>query len=53
MRTSYTLGRVAGIEIGINWSVLALLEHAAATLRDPAAVMRSTGAAALGRHPAP
>jgi len=25
MRTSYTLGRVAGIEIGINWSVLALL----------------------------
>ncbi|HTI33172.1 MAG TPA: site-2 protease family protein [Miltoncostaea sp.] len=25
MRNSYTLGRVAGIEIGINWSVLALL----------------------------
>ena len=25
MRTSYSLGRVAGIEIGINWSVLALL----------------------------
>jgi Zn-dependent protease len=25
MRNSYSLGRVAGIEIGINWSVLALL----------------------------
>jgi Zn-dependent protease len=25
MRNSYTLGRVAGIEIGLNWSVLALL----------------------------
>ena len=25
MKTSYSLGRVAGIEIGINWSVLALL----------------------------
>jgi Zn-dependent protease len=25
MRNSYTLGRIAGIEIGINWSVLALL----------------------------
>jgi Zn-dependent protease len=25
VRSSYTLGRVAGIEIGLNWSVLALL----------------------------
>lgn len=25
MRNSYTLGRIAGIEIGLNWSVLALL----------------------------
>jgi Zn-dependent protease len=25
MRTSYRLGRIAGIEIGLNWSVLALL----------------------------
>jgi len=25
MKNSYTLGRIAGIEIGINWSVLALL----------------------------